>query len=323
MESTRTRVTCAGPKRSWHWAAPNLMGCSRWLHSSPIPPCKPSPPRRWRGPRFGMILLLLTSGPGAKIGIPCMSGARACALCHEGAAMGNQTSKWLLSKHAKAYAAWQCPRPADRPPQRDPAGAPRRRMCLGCHATGSEAEDWEKDETFSFKDGVQCEKCHGAGSEYMDAKVMTNQRGGDPQGPERHGQGATASSATRRRTRTTRSSSSRHWTWKKRGAEIAHPTPEDWDPTSLQPPKPPVGEKALPSTPARSPAASATASPRWASSSAAGGQQARRGLRRAGHAQAQECRREVGRSGATRRTTLACLKCHATAYHQPPAGSSG
>ncbi len=108
MESTRTRVTCAGPKRSWHWAAPNLMGCSRWLHSSPIPPCKPSPPRRGAA-QIGMILLLLTSRAWSEDRHPVYVGARACAVCHEGAHMGNQTSKWLLSKHAKAYTSLAMP----------------------------------------------------------------------------------------------------------------------------------------------------------------------------------------------------------------------
>jgi len=41
-------------------------------------------------------------------------------------------------------------------------------ICLGCHATGAHVETWEKDETFFVEDGVQCEKCHGPGSEYME-----------------------------------------------------------------------------------------------------------------------------------------------------------
>src|SRR5690606_32292098 len=45
-------------------------------------------------------------------------------------------------------------------------------VCLGCHATGAPAEPWEKDPGFVLRDGVQCEKCHGAGSEYMAADVM-------------------------------------------------------------------------------------------------------------------------------------------------------
>ena len=45
-------------------------------------------------------------------------------------------------------------------------------MCLWCHATGAHVEEWEKDEAFIIEEGVQCEKCHGPGSEYMD--VMMN-----------------------------------------------------------------------------------------------------------------------------------------------------
>ena len=120
------------------------------------------------------VTFLLTAARGEDRH-PIYVGYRACAPCHEGAHMGNQTGKWLLSKHAKAYAALARPESKEIArlsgiPQEPQAAA----TCLGCHATGSEAEEWEKDETFSFKDGVQCEKCHGAGSEYMDAKVMTN-----------------------------------------------------------------------------------------------------------------------------------------------------
>jgi len=49
-------------------------------------------------------------------------------------------------------------------------------MCLGCHATGAHAEEWEKDDTFHIEDGVQCEKCHGPGSEYMDAEIMADRQ---------------------------------------------------------------------------------------------------------------------------------------------------
>jgi YVTN family beta-propeller protein len=48
------------------------------------------------------------------------------------------------------------------------------RVCLGCHTTAADAEEWERDETFLIEDGVQCETCHGPGSEYMDEAVMRN-----------------------------------------------------------------------------------------------------------------------------------------------------
>ena len=104
---------------------------------------------------------------------PIYVGVRACAACHDGAGMGHQCSLWMLSKHAQAYAALAKPESKEiarlsgipQEPQQSP-------MCLGCHATGAHAEDWEKDEEFRTQDGVQCEKCHGPGSEYMDESVM-------------------------------------------------------------------------------------------------------------------------------------------------------
>src|SRR3970282_164753 len=53
-----------------------------------------------------------------------------------------------------------------------PAPPEKAPVCLGCHATAAEAEAWERDEGFVLQDGVQCEKCHGPGSEYMDEEAM-------------------------------------------------------------------------------------------------------------------------------------------------------
>ena len=104
---------------------------------------------------------------------PVFVGARVCASCHDGKAMGRQATCWCQSKHAKAYASLAAPEAREIAvlsgiPQEPQEAA----VCLGCHATGAEAEDWEKDDTFFLKDGVQCEKCHGAGSEYVDERIM-------------------------------------------------------------------------------------------------------------------------------------------------------
>ena len=61
----------------------------------------------------------------------------------------------------------------------EPEKAP---ICLGCHATAADSEKWERDPGFRLEDGVQCEKCHGPGSEYMDEKVMR-----DPEAARRAG----------------------------------------------------------------------------------------------------------------------------------------
>ncbi len=104
---------------------------------------------------------------------PVYVGGGVCASCHQGAGMGHQFSLWLNSAHARAFAVLAKPEAKKiaelsgitQEPQESP-------MCLGCHATGAHVEQWEKDETFSTLDGVQCEKCHGPGNEYMDQDIM-------------------------------------------------------------------------------------------------------------------------------------------------------
>ena len=127
------------------------------------------------------ISLIITLGVSASMAAegeqkhPVYVGAKVCARCHQAKGMGHQFSKWLASEHAGAYAVLADPQSKK---IAELSGIPQEpqesTMCLGCHATGAHAEDWEKDETFFVEDGVQCEKCHGPGSEYMDAAVMTN-----------------------------------------------------------------------------------------------------------------------------------------------------
>lgn len=114
---------------------------------------------------------------GAKEKQPVYVGARACAACHEGPAAGHQYSLWRASAHAKAYAALWSPEAKEiarlsgipEEPQRSP-------LCLGCHATAETAEAWEKEDSFRMEDGVQCEKCHGPGSEYMPDEIMRDRK---------------------------------------------------------------------------------------------------------------------------------------------------
>jgi len=121
--------------------------------------------------------------PAQTVKQPVYVGARACAECHEGKAAGNQYSHWLTTAHSQAWATLATPEAKlmarlsgllDEPQE-----AP---VCLGCHATAADSEKWERDPGFRLEDGVQCEKCHGPGSEYMDAKVMR-----DPEAARRAG----------------------------------------------------------------------------------------------------------------------------------------
>ncbi|NIM51071.1 MAG: beta-propeller fold lactonase family protein [Gemmatimonadales bacterium] len=108
-------------------------------------------------------------GPGDRVYV----GERVCRQCHHLAGDRDQFNPWRLSKHAKAYAALSMPEArqiADLSGiDADPHESP---ICLGCHTTAYNAEEWERDETFHLEDGVQCELCHGPGSEYADAAIM-------------------------------------------------------------------------------------------------------------------------------------------------------
>jgi YVTN family beta-propeller protein len=104
---------------------------------------------------------------------PVYVGVRACTQCHQGRGMGHQCSQWLRSKHARAYSVLADPAAKK---MAELSGIPQEPQestyCLGCHATGAHVEAWEREEDFQIEDGVQCEKCHGPGSEYMDEATM-------------------------------------------------------------------------------------------------------------------------------------------------------
>ena len=108
---------------------------------------------------------------------PVYVGAATCARCHDSPTSGHQYSIWWRSAHARAYAALA--RPEARQIARlsgipeDPWTA---KMCLGCHATASDTEEWERMEGFHMEDGLQCEACHGPGSEYASAEIMTDRK---------------------------------------------------------------------------------------------------------------------------------------------------
>ena len=71
-------------------------------------------------------------------------GAAKCKMCHK-----VQYQSWESLPHAKAF---------DRLKPEEQTDA----ECLKCHATGGKAE----------LPGVQCESCHGPGSDYKSVKIM-------------------------------------------------------------------------------------------------------------------------------------------------------
>ncbi len=111
--------------------------------------------------------------PGVKDRQPVYVGARVCGECHDGPRSGHQFSRWRVSKHAQAYATLWSPEAKKIAQLSGIPGEPQEAaVCLGCHVTGYDAEGWEKEVSFFREDGIQCETCHGPGSEYIGPDVM-------------------------------------------------------------------------------------------------------------------------------------------------------
>jgi hypothetical protein len=105
-------------------------------------------------------------------------GVDKCAgMCHKGDAKGKQLEIWQDSKHSQAYKTLQTPE-ADKiakdkgfttPAAETPA-------CLKCHVLGKDIDPAELDATFDKTQGVQCETCHGPGSEYKKISIMKDKQ---------------------------------------------------------------------------------------------------------------------------------------------------
>lgn len=94
-------------------------------------------------------------------------GAKKCGMCHKKEADGAQLKKWQESKHANATESLKTAE-ADKLA----GGKAMENMdCLKCHATGAGSDPAHNNKKFKI-DGVQCEACHGPGTNYKSKKVM-------------------------------------------------------------------------------------------------------------------------------------------------------
>lgn len=100
-------------------------------------------------------------------------GAEACAMCHKTEKQGKQFDIWKNSPHAKAYQTLLTEE-ADKIAKEKGFDTPaaKTEACLKCHASGYDVDASLIGKKFKVEDGVQCETCHGPGSDYKDMKIM-------------------------------------------------------------------------------------------------------------------------------------------------------
>ncbi len=100
-------------------------------------------------------------------------GVKKCKMCHKKAKDGNAFKIWKGTKHAKAYELLATAKAKQKAKDLGISKNPQKAMeCLVCHTAGAGLPKSSFAKSFKQKDGVQCENCHGPGSNYKKKKLM-------------------------------------------------------------------------------------------------------------------------------------------------------
>ena len=105
---------------------------------------------------------------------PKYTGAMVCGKCHQGSMMGHQYSLWRNSRHARAFAVLGTEKGLKIARDQGIDNPQKASQCLKCHSTGYGNPPGRFLKSFDIAQGVQCESCHGPGSEYSPEAVMTD-----------------------------------------------------------------------------------------------------------------------------------------------------
>jgi len=103
---------------------------------------------------------------------PEFVGVKKCKTCHKKEEDGNQFGVWEASAHAKAYetlASDEALKIAKGKGIDNPQTASE---CLECHVTAFPVMGDIANQKITLEEGVSCESCHGAGSDYYKKSVM-------------------------------------------------------------------------------------------------------------------------------------------------------
>lgn len=102
-------------------------------------------------------------------------GTETCGMCHKTDKQGKQLDIWKNSAHSKAYQTLLSEEANKIAKEKDvKTAAVKTEACLKCHASGFDCDVAMLGKKFKVEDGVQCETCHGPGSDYKEIKIMKN-----------------------------------------------------------------------------------------------------------------------------------------------------
>lgn len=137
---------------------------------------------------LAMGLFLLGTAAVAMAGHEIV-GAPKCKMCHKKAATGDQWGIWLKSGHAKAYETLATDEAKKIAADKGLGDPQKEDACLKCHTTtGFLGPDVAvaASNKYVISEGVGCEACHGAGSDYKKKSVMKDSAKAKAAGLEMH-----------------------------------------------------------------------------------------------------------------------------------------
>lgn len=101
-----------------------------------------------------------------------ITGSQMCNECHGLKNIGDQMTPWKNSKHSGAYTVLFTTKAIDYNKANGLASPDKEEKCLKCHTTEFRFNGTAKGQFYNITEGVGCEGCHGAGSEYSPAEIM-------------------------------------------------------------------------------------------------------------------------------------------------------
>ena len=114
---------------------------------------------------FKFLVVIIVLIPAALSAQHKYVGVKICKMCHQTEKMGKQFDVWQKSSHAQAFETLKSPAAEKIAKAKGlTKAASESPECLECHAITEDPK--------LIADGVQCETCHGAGSDYKNMAVM-------------------------------------------------------------------------------------------------------------------------------------------------------
>jgi hypothetical protein len=178
---------------------------------------------------FSSIAPVRADATGGKpIGDHKYVGAIKCKTCHAKELMGDQYGEWKKGPHAAAFEALKSSDAIEIGKKKGLAKAPHEtEECLACHTTGHglPATAFDK-KPLNDKDGVQCESCHGPGSDYRKKQIMSSREKSIANGMWEPDKDETLCTACHNEKSPTWDPE-KGFDYEKMKEKIAHPIPED------------------------------------------------------------------------------------------------